>query len=1070
MKQKASVRELSKEIEALKGKLQALECKNGLLNEELVDLQKKNSEVIAFDVESRLLQTFELFPISGAIIGLDKRIIRCNPSFAKLLNYPDHELEGKTIEEITFPGDREVGIGELKAIFSGEIEQCSIQKRYITKEKEIVWGETTMALVRNGDRKPLYLWAFIQDITQRIQNETIDAESEEKYRTLTEHLPLGIYRTTIDGKILFANQALANMLDFKTSEELYKHNAEDFFVNIIDRKDEIDQWRKNLEQINSRELTLRTIKGRVINVHDTGKIRLTKEKKIGYIEGIFEDITQKKTALEALQSSELKYRSLITNITDLICEIDENGNFLFINDISKTVIGYKNTELIGQNAFELIHEDDRSLIIEKFNNIKINGGHDSGILRYKHKKGHYIYFECRATLITNNDGSVKLVVISQDLTEKINSDRISTENEERYRLLFNNINTGVAIYKPVEIGRDFILVDINKAGERNSKVSKIDVVGKKVTGIFPEIVDNGLFEVFKEVWKTGEPKALPLKKYSDGKLAEWIENYVFRLPNGHIVVLYEDTSERRHAEQLIKENEEQLNVIFNSAPVIMMLVNENTEILRLNNFGLESAGVLEDQVRGLRGGDVLRCVKSFKNTRGCGYSNDCSGCILRKTIEVTFKTKRNFFKIEADAILLEGKMESRHTVLVSTTIVSYEPQMTVLVTIDDITKRKELENELIKAKNKAEENDKLKSAFLANISHEIRTPMNGIMGFSEMLLKPNISDDKRKHFSNIITEGCHQLLGIINDVLDISKIETGQISICIMEININEIILDMLLFFKPTANKNNISLYQKKSLPDDQAKILTDGIKLKQILTNLIGNSIKFTKQGYIEYGYSLKNEMLEFYVKDTGIGIKPELHSIIFERFRQAEASNSRSYGGTGLGLSISKALTELLGGNIWIESEVGVGTTFYFTIPYKVKDVEAGKSYPSSKEETIFIENPILVVEDDEINYLFLEEVLLQMNYSSIHAKNGMEAISLLKVYPEIKLILMDIKMPVMNGNEATIKIKELRPEIPVIAQTAYALSSEIEAFKKSGFDDFITKPINKSKLVEIINNYIK
>jgi len=347
--------------------------------------------------------------------------------------------------------------------------------------------------------------------------------------------------------------------------------------------------------------------------------------------------------------------------------------------------------------------------------------------------------------------------------------------------------------------------------------------------------------------------------------------------------------------------------------------------------------------------------------------------------------------------------------------------------------------------------------------------MNGIIGFSEMLLKPNLSDDKRKHFSNIITDGCQQLLGIINDVLDISKIETGQVSLLVTEVNINEIIIDMLLFFKATANKNNISLYQKKSLPDHQANIQTDGIKLKQILTNLISNAIKFTKQGYVEYGYSLKDGMIEFYVKDTGIGIKSELYNVIFERFRQAETSNSRTYGGTGLGLSISKALVELLGGRIWVESEVGEGATFFFTIPHKVNGTMIDELESPSKNETKLVEDAILVVEDEEMNYLFLEEVLLQLNYSVIHAKNGKEAILIVEANPGIKLILMDIKMPIMDGSEATIQIKKIRPELPIIAQTAYALSNEVEDFKMIGFDDYITKPLSKDKLIQIVKSYI-
>jgi len=255
--------------------------------------------------------------------------------------------------------------------------------------------------------------------------------------------------------------------------------------------------------------------------------------------------------------------------------------------------------------------------------------------------------------------------------------------------------------------------------------------------------------------------------------------------------------------------------------------------------------------------------------------------------------------------------------------------------VQDITERKQAELELIKAKEKAEEGDHLKTAFLQNMSHEIRTPLNAITGFSSILSNPDLSEEKKQRYLMIIQNSSFQLLSIVTDILTISAIETKQEKLNIGPVVINHLIDDLHTIFKQKALNQQISLYTKKQLEDKDAKIYTDKTKINQVFTNLIINALKFTNQGYIEFGYELKNEgeqaEIEFYVKDTGIGIKSEMHQKIFERFRQADESIQADYGGTGLGLSISKGFIKLLGGKIWVKSEPDKGATFYFTIPYK-------------------------------------------------------------------------------------------------------------------------------------------
>ncbi len=387
--------------------------------------------------------------------------------------------------------------------------------------------------------------------------------------------------------------------------------------------------------------------------------------------------------------------------------------------------------------------------------------------------------------------------------------------------------------------------------------------------------------------------------------------------------------------------------------------------------------------------------------------------------------------------------------------------------IRDITKRKLIENELISEKKHAEESDNLKTAFLQNMSHEIRTPLNGIIGFSDLLDDEFIAKEDIKHFTAVIKQSGKRLLEIVNNVLDISKIQTGQVKIQKHNIIINTVLEDVLIFFSPIANNRNIKLTFQNAT-DTTTCLYTDEAKLNQIFTNLINNALKFTKSGNIDFGYETKAQYIQFYVRDTGIGIPEELHERIFIRFIQAEMSQTRNFEGAGLGLAICKGLIELLGGRIWVESEVCKGTTFYFTIPIN--------QHLMPKHDLIKTDIPvkrikakILIAEDDWVSFEYLKLILSKFDIEVIYAENGKQAVEFVKNMPDIDLVLMDIRMPVMNGIEATKLIKKIRPDLPIIAQTAYAFSEERSKILAIGCDEYLSKPMQSSKLNILINKYL-
>lgn len=372
------------------------------------------------------------------------------------------------------------------------------------------------------------------------------------------------------------------------------------------------------------------------------------------------------------------------------------------------------------------------------------------------------------------------------------------------------------------------------------------------------------------------------------------------------------------------------------------------------------------------------------------------------------------------------------------------------------------------AKEKAEESDRFKSAFLANISHEIRTPMNGILGFTELLSENDISDDKRKRYLSIVKERGHYLLGVINDIIDVSKIETGHIDLRLEPTSVNELFDDLFNNYFHLANLKNLNLVKTISLPDHDSIMLADRQKLKQILDNLMSNALKFTQKGKVEFGYYLKDDFIQFYVKDTGIGLSESETEVIFDRFNQANKSIGQKYGGTGLGLSIVKAYVEKMGGQIWVNSIKKEGSTFKFTIPYQPQPQPNKNISEPAKPIVVNELMTILLVEDNKTNAFLINEILETKNVEILHAVDGKEAIDLYEKNLNIDLVLMDIKLPDTNGFELIKVLRSIRDEVPFIAQTAYALKGDKEKALDAGFNDYLAKPIDSKKLNSKIDYY--
>lgn len=380
--------------------------------------------------------------------------------------------------------------------------------------------------------------------------------------------------------------------------------------------------------------------------------------------------------------------------------------------------------------------------------------------------------------------------------------------------------------------------------------------------------------------------------------------------------------------------------------------------------------------------------------------------------------------------------------------------------------------ELVEAKNKAEQSDKLKSAFLASMSHEIRTPMNAIIGFSQ-ILEDAEDDEERTECIELIKSNGNHLLALIDDIMDISKIEAGVFELHESEFSLNELMNEIykVLEINENVKSKGLKIFVKNALSGSDSIIVADQKRLKQILINLASNAAKFTDKGFIEMGYRLHINELYFYVKDTGRGIELDKQAFIFERFMQVIENHEPEHEGSGLGLAISKSLIKLFNGDLWVESEIGKGSIFYFNLPF-IKGSASTLTFEKTNSEIMeynWKNKVIVIAEDVATNYLLVKKSLRKTEVELIWAKNGQEAVDECK-NNAVDLVLMDIRMPIMNGLEATRQIKQLFPDLPIIAQTAYAMDGDRERSLQAGCDDYIAKPINLKEFIELIAKFIE
>jgi PAS domain S-box-containing protein len=1202
------------------------------INEELKQLNSTLLETKqkAEENELKFQSIFENSSVGIAVISLDFKIINVNTAYCNMLGYSEKELIGKSIEDITHPETANENHKLQAQLKNGEISSFQLEKTFIHKNGQSVYGLLNACVIKNIYDKPIYFLGSVQDITEKKIAERALIKSERELKKVQEITHIGSWYLDIETNNVTWTEELYKMYHLNPSLPPPPYNEH---IKLF-TKESWDILSNSLENTRRTgipyELELQTTKndGSKGWIWVRGEAVKNQKGETFALWGVAQDITERKNVEIQLKESEERFKAL-HNASFGGITIHDKGVIIECNQGLSEITGFSLDELIGMNGLLLIAPESRDMVM---NNILT--GYEKPYEAIGIRKNGDLYpIRLEARNIPYKGKMVRTVEF-RDITESKEAEKKLRKNEE---MLLNsqslahicaystNLNLDefgkstwicspefykifgidqsyphtldgwigfihpdyceemVAYHKYVvkeklSFNKEYKIIRINDGKERwvrgtgelvyDDKGNPIRMHGAiqditEYKNIENELKEKSVFlSTIMETSPVGivttdkmgiityannraeqilglEKNDITSKTYNEpswnntdingnplpnNKLPFYIVketlNTVFNIQhgitwtNGNIVILsinaspiidnegsfngmiasIEDITELKQAEKHLIESEERFQRMLALIPDMISIQDPEMNIIYSNWNGF---GQIEKSKQQLGS----KCYKTYRN-----FNKPCPDCKAIKVI----KSKKPFQEeaklpnnvwvdlrvipvldkngevelfvewvrditqqknTEQELIIAKEKAEDSESNL----IIKNQEYESINEEYESINEELTQTNEeLLIAKEKAEENNRLKTAFLQNMSHEIRTPMNAICGFSDFLSNSDLSAEKRKSFISIIQNSSNQLLSIVTDILTISALETKQEKINIEKVCINNIIVDLLAIFKQQSINQNISLYAKQQLDDKQSEIYTDKTKITQILSNLITNALKFTHEGFVEFGYELISDastsektktVMQFYVKDTGIGIKPEYHEKIFERFRQANKSTNKLYGGTGLGLAISKGFVEMLDGKIWVNSDKDKGSTFYFTIPYNPIYINGITTTPSKQDKKTYT---LLIAEDEELNYLYLEELFNGLDCELIHTKDGQETIDICKTNKKIDLILMDIKMPIMNGYEAAKIIKEIKPHLPIIAQSAYALEHEIERYSKF-FDDYLTKPINKTNLKEKISKYL-
>ena len=762
--------------------------------------------------------------------------------------------------------------------------------------------------------------------------------------------------------------------------------------------------------------------------------------------GVARDISERKSA-------EVEYRTILETTHDGFWIISvQDARFLDVNPAACAMLGYSREEMLAMGVAD-VEAVERPEDTQRHIEAIMDGREERFDSRHRHKDGHLIDVEVSVKYIDARGGVI--VVFVRDVTTRRRMESALRDGEQRFRQMFESMSSGVVAYEAVDDGEDFVFTDVNTASERIEGIGREQMIGKRVTEVFPGIREMGLLTVFRRVWQTGNAEHFPLSLYQDGRISSWRENFVYRLPSGEVVAIYEDVTRRKQAEEKLKEAGSLLRTVIDTAPMRIFWKDRESRF--------------------------LGCNAAFARDAGEAHADDLTG---KDDFQLVWKAQAELYRAD-DRLVMESGMPKLfydevqttpdgHEIWLRTSKVPLRNENEVIGMLgiyEDITASKQTETALVDAKQAAEFANRAKSEFLANMSHEIRTPMNAIIGLSHLALGLELPPKLRDYCTKIQTSS-RALLSILNDILDYSKVEAGRLELDEVEFFLEEVLANVSDLFVVHADGKGLELFfEIDSVPP---VLVGDPLRLGQVMNNLVGNAVKFTESGEVhvkveEVAVEGEFVSLRFSVRDTGIGMTPEQAERLFHAFTQADGSITRKYGGTGLGLTISKRLVEMMGGEITVASEPGQGSIFSFTIRLRVSHAGALTRSPADLRGM-----RVLVVDDIDTSRQILREILTSWKFVVVEAASGPEALEILRHTEReqaIELVLLDWKMPGMDGVEVAREIqRQVRggeiPGMPVsIMVTAFGKDQVLQAAQGVRLDAVLQKPVIASNLFDTI-----
>ena len=1006
---------------------------------------KYNSNQNIEDLREReAIQHAMIANLSDVIAIVDQNgVIRYkSPNIEKWFGWKPEEIINRPAFENIHPDDHsrtEVFFGELlKSPNASASEEC----RYRSKDLTYKWIElTAINLLDDPNIKGILI--NYHDITERKHSELALLQSQARLNRAELASKAGNWEFHLDSNTMIASEGATKVYGVKLAIHDFDQIQN---IPLPEYRPMLNLALKNLIEKNEPYRVDFKIKavdtGEIKDIHSVASY--DKEKRILF--GIIQDISDRKRVEEALRISEEQLRGIFDNIQDAFFQADLSGKFTLVSPSAVRMYGFDTTdELLAKPTKELYGDPGiRTQLIEK---LYESGQIEDYIGQAKKKDGTLFWASMNLQFVRNKEGQIiGTAGVVRDISERIRNAEILRASEERFRTIFNLEPDCVKIINP-----DCTVVTMNPAGLKMIEVDSVEEIkGKSILRFINKEFRNDFVEMVHKVCKNGESCISTFRITGNMGTSRWLITHSVPLRDlkGEItglIGLTRDITEQRKAEESLQK----LNLAISQSQEIIFITDREGIITFVNP---EFTRVYGYSAREILGKETPRILKS--------------GFLTPEAIEILWEKILGKECIKAEyvnkckdgsLINIEGSVDP---------ILDENDEIIGFLGIHrNISDRKRAESEIIAAKEIAEQSNHLKSALLNNLSHEIRTPMNAIMGFSDLMKEADA--DEKNRYAEIISNSSNQLLSMIDDVILLSRLQSEKIPLDNCEFKPAELISEIrMVFDHPILNKG---LVIKECIPVHLKYMVmrADVKKIRQVIINFVSNSLKYTFEGSIEIGFELKEGIIEFFVRDTGMGIPEHEKELIFEVFYRTEQVLSSAIRGTGLGLNIAKELIDLMGGNIGVQSELGKGSSFYFTVPFKKSEPLRFEEPPKLTFSKGLKNLKILIVDDEYFNIQYLE-ILLRNKVKKIdRAYNGKEAVEM-AIHNNYDLVLMDLKMPIMDGVEATRILKEQFPEILIIAQTACAFPEEKESAMQAGCDDFIVKPINKEKMIRVINKF--